>query len=102
MEIGNGGMPGFEIPKYEGNGVEEKTCKQGKQADFGQQFPQEDDKEKVLKGPQEIEGHGNFEEPNVHRISLLPYGLVNLFMLSRFYQNFDWVSMRIPGSPCSW
>lgn len=71
MEIGNGCMPSFEIPKYEGNGVKGKTCKQREQADLGQQFPQEDDEEKVLKGPQEIEGNGNFEKPNVHRIDPL-------------------------------
>lgn len=92
MEIGNGGMPGFDIPKYEGDAVKDKPCEQGKEADFCQQFPQEDNEEEVLKGRQQIEGKGKFEKPNVHRIGPLRYGLMNSLMLSCFYQNFDWVS----------
>lgn len=89
MEVSNGGIPSFEKPKYETEGVKGKTRNEGKEADFGQQFPQENDEEKVLKGPQEIEGQGNFEKPNVHRISPAPYGLMSPSMLPCFGQNFD-------------
>lgn len=67
MKIGNGGMPCLDIPKCEGDAVKDKPCEQGKEANFGQQFLQEDDEEKVIKGPQEIEGDGKFEKPNIHR-----------------------------------
>ena len=97
MEIGNGDMPSFEIPKYEGNAVKDKTRRQGNKRNFGQQFPQEDNEEKVLKGPQEIEDEGKVEKPNVHRIDPLRYGLMNFLILSCFYQNFDWAPMN--GKP---
>jgi len=93
MEIGNGDMPCFEIPKYEGNAVKDKTCRQGNKRNFGQQFPQEDNEEKVLKGPQEIEDHGNFKKPNVHQIGPLRFATVIWYpIISSFYQNFEWVS----------
>jgi hypothetical protein len=76
MKIGNGGMPCFDIPKYEGDAVKDKPCEQGKEADFGQQFLQEDDEEKVFKRPQEIEDDGKFEKPNVHRIDPLRFAMV--------------------------
>ncbi len=86
MKIGNGGMPCFDIPKYEGDAVKDKPCGQGKEADFGQQFLQEDNEEKVLKGPQEIEGDGNFEKPDVHQIDPLrnETGFNNIMFLSEF------------------
>ena len=73
--------------------IGQKVAK-GKEADFGQQFLQEDDEEKVLKRPQEIEGDGKFEKPNVHRSDPLRSAMLEYSMISCFYQNFECVSMN--------
>jgi len=36
MEIGNGGMPSLEIPKYESDTMKGKPGRQGNEGDFGQ------------------------------------------------------------------
>ena len=73
MEIGNGSMPGFEIPDYKGDTVKAESGRQGNEGDLGHQFPQEDDEEEVLKGSQQIEGNGNFKKPDVHPIDPSPF-----------------------------
>ena len=67
MEVGNGRMSGFEVPEEEGNAVKHKSRGHGEQGDFSQHFPQKNDEEEILEGPQGIEGDASVEEPDVHR-----------------------------------
>jgi len=94
MEVGNGRMSSFEVPEQEGNAVKHKSRGHGEQGDFSQHFPQENDEEEILEGPQSIEDDASVEEPDVHRTDpfLSPRG--PKLMISRFHGNFE----PVPGT----